>query len=214
MPLVRSQTTLPFASGLPRDSSVLTLWWGVDGTLDGTAGTEIVNRIAGAFGAWGPYISAYVPRAAGNIDVKLFDMSVPEPRPPFLPGWGFGPIPNAATNTSLPLELAICLSFTSAVGPFISARSRGRIYLGPLVSSVSSTGVAGTVPRPTSAVIDAWLDGAEVLQTVISDSRVTWQQFSPTNNAANEVTSAWVDDEFDIQRRRGAEPTARTSRTV
>ena len=214
MTLVRAQVNLPYATGLPEDVVVNTLYFDTGANpLNNAMGTEITLRLGAAYSQIAPYLSAYLSRATGAVQVKLFDMATSEPRAPFNPGWAFT-LPAASTNTSLPLEIALCLSYTSSTNAGTTARNRGRVYLGPWVSTQSSGGTGGTVPRPNQALIDELIDFGESLDTTIAESAVGWRQYSPTGGVNGPVTRIWVDNEFDIQRRRGVKATARTEATL
>jgi len=39
---------------------------------------------------------------------------------------------------------------------------------------------------------------------------VSWQVWSPTDNQGRDVTNAWVDDAWDVQRRRGLRASTRS----
>lgn len=110
-----------------------------------------------------------------------------------------------ATNT-LPHELAICLSFqANKLSGLVQARRRGRIYLGPWGNSANdpSTG------RPANALQTALTTGINDFKTALGGiPDVKWAVYSPTQAAIEQgdmafVGNGWVDDEWDIQRRRG-----------
>ena len=54
--------------------------------------------------------------------------------------------------------------------------------------------------------------GAAVLSIVMSI--VTWGLLSPTDGAIYAITAGYIDNAFDIQRRRGEDPSAKTTFTV
>lgn len=114
----------------------------------------------------------------------------------------------APSGTPLPSELSVCLSFQgSKASGFPQARRRGRIYVGPL--SVGSN-VNG---RPDPSLIGAIAAAGNALRTdvaaIAGDTR--WAIWSVRNQAPVEVTDGWVDNAFDIQRRRGVRDTSRTT---
>lgn len=136
--------------------------------------------------------------------IEFYKLSDPTPRVPvYTHGWNFS---GATGTSSMPQEVAICLSFQAAkVSGLPQARRRGRIYFGPLA------GVAETSGRPTSTLIN---NVAAFGQALLSESNIsdwTWVVYSGVNNSAADVQSGWVDNSFDTQRRRGVEWTARTT---
>jgi hypothetical protein len=98
----------------------------------------------------------------------------------------------------------------------VKATRRGRLYIGPLSGGVSnSTGsVADARPSPTQR---STLLQAAVAVATGAATTPRLAVFSPTlkarggtdDEAWNDVVQVWVDDAFDIQRRRGARPTTR-----
>lgn len=101
-----------------------------------------------------------------------------------------------------PREVALCLSFYAERN---LPRQRGRIYLGPLQSGLGA--------RPILQTMNFALDLAEGIAG-IGGVDVDWQVFSPTDQQGRSVTAAWVDDEWDTQRRRGRKSTQRVTRLV
>lgn len=119
-------------------------------------------------------------------------------------------------GTELPTEVAICLSFHSGYGTDVEfapgarprARDRGRIYLGPLTTSVLN--YDSTIGRTfvSSAVRTSIANAAAALRDTAGNA---WGVWSRKNARIEPVETAWVDDAFDIQRRRGERPVARTT---
>lgn len=113
----------------------------------------------------------------------------------------------APSGAELPHEVAIVSSFQGdrAAG-FPQARRRGRIYIGPLLTSAVSSG------RPSAACIAAISGASQAFRGAIAslpDSTV-WAVWSPSDGIAVEVTDGWVDNAFDTQRRRGVKANSRT----
>jgi hypothetical protein len=143
--------------------------------------------------------------AASNI--KFYDLSDPKPRAPFYDAnFTIGGTPQ---SSHLPRELAICLSFQGArVSGSAQARRRGRVYLGPLglTSNDSTTG------RPLAAAISSIQGAAGTLRSASGSGVWTWivvSEVAGLNDVI--VTNGWVDNAFDIQRRRGVTPTSRST---
>lgn len=140
-----------------------------------------------------------------NTRLRWFDLSDPEPRYPVedeLMGLTSG------STGATARELAVAVSFH---GEFVSGtsagRRRGRIYFGPLSSTVldSSTGFI------SSSVVTAFATAAGALLTASNAaSDWAWVVWSDAGNTAYPVVDGWVDNAPDVQRRRGARNTLRT----
>lgn len=167
-----------------------------------TALSNFYNGTASG-GTTGPSanIAAYVNRAAS---INYYDMSTAEPRIPTTIALTL----NAAVNTlGLPQELAVCLSFRGTLP--IHPRRRGRIFFGPLAnhSDNIASGAATVFPFVGSILRQRLVEHAK-------DLRNTGVGWSIRSTVPNEnyvlVDQGYVDDAFDIQRRRGHETTVRT----
>jgi hypothetical protein len=187
------------------------------------AAHDAIRRLAdfycgeGDTGAVGRYLSGGINR---TVTVKVYRLGDPKPRP-IVDSATFD-LPTANSANSLPAEVACCLSYYSGRN---IVSSRGRVFLGPFTTSAAST---GHVPRPDAGFKQVIKEAAGRLiaktlvgaGTVIANELVpgladiiipdmVWALWSPTHNVAKEVTSGWIDDAFDTQRRRGALPTSR-----
>lgn len=202
MALYKIQSTLYMTSGIPEDSVVNTLW--VESTDSAEVTGEFVPLVATALDNFRAHYPSTVRQL--NHSIKTYAMVDPEPRAPiddFV--WSFT---NAPTGNPAPPELALCLSFQGArISGEPQARRRGRIFVGPL-----DVGDIHTDGRPTSGLIDdVVLLGQSFLAASLSMTGGRWVVWSPTDASSAEVTDGWVDNAFDIQRRRGVSPTVRTS---
>lgn len=211
---IRAQVVIPRDSNVPADNSVNVLHFATPG-LDLEAETAAIHaRLTTFYQAIDAYLSS---NNSSTATVKYYDLTDPEPR---------APIDQAdialtnGTGASYPAEVAICLSFQGAmVSGEAQSRRRGRLYLGPLDGDASSGD--GIDERVNSSVRTALCNAMETLATLGVDS-VEWSVFSPTNagpapwdesalsSAFTIVTNGWVDNAFDVQRRRGAAASART----
>jgi hypothetical protein len=106
------------------------------------------------------------------------------------------------TTSVTPRELSLCLSFKGSPG---SPRHRGRLYI-PCTWLTIDPGI-----RPTTITQQDTLDLAQHLYDV-GGANVDWIVWSRVGRFATGVTEAWVDDEWDIQRRRGLRPTTRLTK--
>lgn len=140
-----------------------------------------------------------------GYQVKLYDIDAPEPRVPLLefattsPNWNGG--------YSLPTEVAICLSYRGLTESGDAAgRRRGRIFLGPIgVNSLSTTD-----GRPDESAVDLIGGAVTDFADVLDGTAVNHCVWSRAADNLYDVTSYWVDNAFDTQRRRGAAPTFKT----
>jgi hypothetical protein len=215
----RAQVTIPMDTGLAADASTNTWHFDADDDvlIDETTRTDhIVTRLRSFYST---VSSACFPTIMATLaTVKIYKLTDPEPRFPVAENT----IPlNGVTGTPLPSEVALCLSYQGAreSGTNVSRR-RGRIYIGPLVSGAAIAGTGGS--RPSSTVISAIATAAATLTaTPAGPGRPLWAVFSPTtlstggslDDAFEDVESGWVDDAWDIQRRRCLAATSRTNWT-
>jgi hypothetical protein len=210
---IKAQVVLPYYSALPEDVTSNTFHFFVPTTPATSAELgEIVNRLDAFYHGFDDRLAAVISRTNG-AEVRLYDMADPEPRQPLDPPWGFL-IDAAAGGTNLPNELSLVLSFHSAfVSGVPNARRRGRVYLGPFTSTQSDPGSNTAFSRPSATLVSAVAAAAPLLNTQIAEP-LDWAQYSPTNDALLPVVGGWVDNEWDIQRRRGVTATARTTFTA
>lgn len=154
-----------------------------------------------------------------NARLTMYDISIeagggqpPKPNPPVYDDPMTLSVAQAAS--SQPPELAICLSFQAASAAGRSQkRRRGRVYLGPW----SQQGVVAGGDVVTAGVETAVFNmGKALLDGFNVSGDVKWVVYSPTNagtgapqQATVNVDNIWVDNAWDIQRRRGIKPTTR-----
>lgn len=170
--------------------------------------TEMFARLASFYQA----VDTYYPNASVGTSMELlaYDLADPEPRTPI------GDTTTTITPSSAgayPSDMAICLSYrASTPSGTVRARRRGRVYIGPLVSS-TGTPVAGQGIRVSPTVVNAILDAAELLATQ-SATALLWSIYSPTDGQAFPIVEASVDNGFDTRRSRDNPATTRTTRTI
>lgn len=200
--LYKIQSTLFMASGIPEDSCVNTLW------CESTDGAEVVSEFVAALVVGLDTFRGHFPSTVRqtNHSVKTYLMSEPEPRAPINETiWSFS---NAPAGNPAPPEIALCLSFQGdRVSGQSQARRRGRIYFGPLdLADVHTDG------RPTSGLVTDLLSlGDTLINASEGMEGGKWVVWSPTEAASTVVTNGWVDNAFDIQRRRGVAATVRST---
>jgi hypothetical protein len=166
----------------------------------GTNWQDLADDLVSEVQAWNPQPSVY------GCTVKLYQIKDPVQGQPNRPKAIAVNNLGAAGAGNKPRELACCLSFWGGVnGP----RQRGRLYIpfqiafpadnpGVRPTTTQRDMVAGLVPR------FAGLGGADI----------DWVVWSPTNKSATRVDHWYVDDEWDVQRRRGFKPSTRTEGTT
>lgn len=128
------------------------------------------------------------------------------------------------TGPALPAEIAVCLSYQRAYGSDVEfatggtrprSRDRGRLFLGPLTTRSEVLTTTTNEVRLNQLCADDlaiaakhWF-GAQALA-----SSWVWVQFSPTEWSWDAVTQCWVDNAYDVQRRRGVLATYRNIQTL
>jgi hypothetical protein len=153
------------------------------------------------FDAIGRYLSPYVSRF---FDIRTYDLSTPIPRVPTVVG-GLLPAPNSSQG--MPEECAVVLTLHGV--PPVTARRRGRVYIGPL-GSVAVTPASSSLPaRPTSN----FCGDLTIAAVRLADSAINANGWSIRSSVPNvnyvDVASGYVDNALDTQRRRGPDPTIR-----
>jgi hypothetical protein len=152
-------------------------------------------------------------------DYKVYDLTHSVPRSPI---YAVTASISAATGTPLPNELAIVMSYHAAgVSGLPAGRRRGRIYLGPLDGVVlDESSYDGTIQDATIATITG--AGAALIASSLTGTS-KWCTFSPTLAGTPPwssgdliassflVENGFVDNAFDIQRRRGTLATSRVN---
>ena len=161
--------------------------------------------------------------APAQTRIKVFNVSNPPPLVPLLDT--AMPIPAPGSGTLIPHEVACVLSFAAnRESGTVAARRRGRIYFGPLNFAGTLSAVGG--PRVSVGLQRALLFGAGRLRRETGDSWVVVSRAAgstqtlgadgkmrrtPGPRVVHTVNSAFVDNAFDTQRRRGPKATARLS---
>lgn len=176
-------------------------------------------NVAGVTGqnALADYMSPAISRVALASVVKWYDVSA------HLAGTPHGsPIQEdkftlaagIAGVQPLPSEVAVCLSFHAAaageseeVGATRpAARKRGRVFIGPLQRGVVDQDSATKRGLVVTGMVQG-LSGAAF--RLMNKKPNTWAVWSRKNAVALPVVGGFVDDAFDIQRRRGEKASTR-----
>lgn len=227
---IRAVVTVPHPTLLPRDWIVNT--WAFSQSDDDleAAGDNIAAGLDAFYEEVISWLSSEYSWDASTLE--LIDMTDPRPRFPFR-SQGLGISGEITTGNDFPAEVALCLSFKAdSVSGQRPARRRGRVYVGPL----QITGTDAVVPSTT--LVNTVINGAAALVAALGTT--DWCVYSrythygvpvgariddkdangdrvydevPANLSASfaPVTSWWVDNAFDIQRRRGPGASSRTT---
>lgn len=199
-------------SGLPEDRCVNVFHFSGSGTYeaDSVGAAAKVNTFYTGVGgsqstAIGSFLSPWIQRQA---ELRTYDLSQPKPRVPTI--YPFE-LPAVLSNNGLPEEVALVTTFYGE--PPVTRRRRGRLYIGPLNSStVTITGATSTTPTtPGSGFINDLMEATKSL-SVLSNPQFCVRSSLPSENFVM-VRGGYVDNAFDTQRRRGPDPTARSSWT-
>jgi hypothetical protein len=205
--LLRVASQLRYFSGLDEDLAINTWhFYSPTDIIDEAPILAVVARLDAFYDEIGGYLSNYIDRENCAHRAVLID---PSDQGREISAPSFYPFtPGTPTGTNLPLEVAICLSQrTSLVGPSSAGAGKGRQFLGPLTTS---TVVAPTsqAPRVNS---NATGDIAAAALALGEADGMIWSIYSRKDEAVYPITDAYVDNEFDTQRRRGTDPTLRTA---
>lgn len=195
------QVTLNHDSALPEDVTVNAWSFNTGVAKDTTAAIDIVAKLQTFYNAFASRLSASL---AGTGSVKFYDRADLKPRVP----WFTGALVIVPGTSNLASEVSLTLSFSSDVISGVpAARRRGRLFLGPLASSVNDA----TSGRPITAAVTEISNAAGVLQTASANAAGWgWEIYSRTDLIGRDVLRGYVDNAFDTQRRRGLRPTTRT----
>jgi hypothetical protein len=200
MTLHRAQVVLPADTGVAEDAATNTWYFDV---ADDSALLTAENELFLCYLEFREELSSLIDGAACSI--KWYNMEDPPPRTAVREA----SFPIAVTgSTAAPTEVAVCISFEAPPISGVNQSSRrGRIFVGPL-----DGGVIGTDGRPETLSLTNFRQGGDLLLTAsLLALNWYWCIFSPTRQTFVEVNNGWVDNEFDTQRRRGRDSTARVT---
>lgn len=211
MPILRVQHTLQSDSGLAEDQIVNTFHFNHVGEVL-QADLDLISGWIHDFFNVSPSASAQplISTMAATINpsgakVTIYNLSDLPPRVPLNESTqNYG----ATGTTSLPGEVAVCLSYQAApLSGVPQARRRGRVYIGPL-----NNGMVGTTGRPDNSIITTLRHcGRRLLAASNAAPSTDWVVYSQLMGTAADVVGGWVDNAFDTQRRRGQSATTRSS---
>ena len=230
MAIHRATVTLAANTGIPEDACQNI--WHFTGTGDGADASADLLGTANA-GLVGFYlqIDSYFSRSmAPGTDAHKIEWATVTPG-----GAGAGDdtvtgteatdlmtLSPETTGTPVPTEVAACVSLVGPVAgvPVESGSTRprsrrtGRIYLPFIGVSAAFYGAVDHNTRPAVAFVDAVLEALQDLQTDAQSVTRELVVYSRAAGTTYPVESAWMDNAFDTQRRRGPKATTRTTVTV
>lgn len=200
----RAMAILKGKSGLPQDVYVNNFVFRSD-VVTGDNADRIAQNLEAFYGDVLPpatsALKTYLPAAllAPGFEVRVYDLGQEAPREPTIIQV---PMDWSTSSSVMPQEVAITASYYADRN---LPRSRGRIYLGPLIHGSGSMESDGLRPadsvRANIAAACRWLSA--------NQNGMTWCLLSRVDAQAKPITNGWVDDAFDTQRRRGLPATTR-----
>lgn len=147
-------------------------------------------------------IDSWVAPNNPMIKVKAYDV---EGTPPVFPAGEWMLNENGAPTADVDREVALCLSFYAGTN---QPRRRGRLYVPMVVTGSTTVGL-----RPTGTHQSKVAELATICKD-LGGVDIDWSVWSTRDQQAHAVTNWWVDNEWDVQRRRGLRPTARVEGTT
>lgn len=196
--------TIPMSTGLTKDYCVNTYTFRIDSD-DGAIHSAIHADFKVLYDALSSMYAT--PVAQNGWMVKAYNWDAPKPRAPIFEL----PFNLAAdpTQNELPAEVAVCVSFqgTRASG-VAQARRRGRVYIGPLGATVNSQGRVNSAN--VTQLKNAFTTFLNASTVAANRDWMVYSRVQPVGQRTTPVIGGWVDNAFDIQRRRGLASSART----
>jgi len=148
-------------------------------------------------------LSPWVSRALNGAEVRTYNMADLSPREPLIQPFQLNAMRVGAV-TQCPEEVAVCLTLEAA--PPVTRSRRGRVYVGPWTSDAVGAASVSTPTRVGGQIITTLKGAATALQA----AGLGWSVYSRKNGTFAPIVGGYVDNAFDVQRRRGPDPTSRT----
>lgn len=201
---------MPHTNALPEDVAINNWYFRTPDSLSSTF-TDISTALRTFYTGIQTMYAA--TRDLPKTTITFYDMASPKPRPPL----GVAPLglTGVGGTGTAPGELAVVLTFHGQkVAGQRFARRRGRIYIGPLAGTPASSAYvdAGYLATLTSRAL--------ALLGTSDTAAWSWVVYSETQAEApnppnifpdTDVVGGWVDNAWDIQRRRGYRDTTKTT---
>jgi hypothetical protein len=188
-----AQVAVWYDSTLPRDAEVINPCFrdNIGGTDAGALANDLATAVSTAVGT------------AHQVRVRFYDLQGTKPVRPA--GEKLLNSGNSGASTTA-RELALCLSF---YGGSNQPRNRGRLYI-----PANWLGISSVAVRPTIAQQQQITSYWPSVLSGLGGANIDWIVWSRRNSAATKVDHYFVDNEWDIQRRRGLRSTAREAGTI
>lgn len=205
----------PYYTNVPEDRIVNTWHFFYEGedTPSQTSFATVKDALMGFYEAGFSTVATNSKAAwvsASNWQIKAYDLAQAKPRVPV-----YSALDNfsgaTATTSSVPPEVALCVSYQADYLPGINPQSmRGRIFIGGIGAGIQA-GAANAFPAPSAVLVNAFAGAASVLvDPGPSDPLWSWVMYSQKLGVHWPVTKGWIDNALDTQRRRGQAPSGRT----
>jgi len=200
--------TIPMTTAITEDTCTNT--WHFQIATPVTADyVSIIAALKSFYDAWATHRSQAWD--VTNARIRFYKLTDPKPRAPVYDAL-MGLSTSKGTDR-MPAEVSVCMSYQGIRASGQSqARRRNRIYCGPFATNVLD-GTAGKVSTVAKANI---VGGAQGL-LIASNAATAWKwtinsSYLPEDGSQFvNVNNGWVDDAFDIQRRRGIDPQSRVA---
>lgn len=153
------------------------------------------------------FIGGCLGLAQNNHIVKFYTIGAGPPNyPVYETTFNFDTNPG---DIQMPMEVALCISYSNTTENTVPrARRRGRIYLSGWSESFNDAG------RPVEANLSTLVGYyATYAGDVNAISGLTAGIWSRVNDVVYQIDTAWVDNEWDTQRRRGGKASERQTVT-
>lgn len=209
MPAYRLMAVLQSSTGLPEDVVTNSVHVVTNNLSDAeTCAVALAQVYVDLKGA----LALTIDRNSASHQVRIYEVGAGPSGPPVLTV----PIDltggAAPTSDNLPQEVSLCVSFRPSdyFPGWPQAAQRGRIYLGPWVEGTASHASAVSPSRPGDAFReDVMRAMATFFRDVLLIPDAAVVVLSRSTGEAFPVNFIWIDDEWDTQRRRQVDTTAR-----
>lgn len=198
MAVLRVLSNLKMVSGIPDDDVMNVFHVEADPALPG-----ILDLATG----WQSFMDSIAPLfpntvATSGHTIRAYNLADPEPRAPVLDTTFI--TPSVSAVDPLPSEVALCISYQGVrVSGDPQRRRRGRMYIGPLSTSQLQDG------RPHPVTLTDLVTAFEAFYADLASNAIEFGVYSTMDEGLVTLSNGWVDNAFDIQRRRGWAPTSR-----
>lgn len=223
-----AQITFAHTDGLPRDNVTNSLVFNgpspmVSADFD-TLASIIDDFYTLADGTTGQTISWFINEAVSRTvpaTIRFYDLTghldgTPHGSPIATRTFTVG---GFSGTTHLPAEMAVAASFHGALAGLLEesgatrprARHRGRIYIGPLTTAALTPEGTSNRAKVSDLCRNTITNLMAQLKADAETAGMPWHVWSRKNATIYPVVGGFVDDAFDVQRRRGERALARST---